>query len=123
MLDKERRQGERIQFTSHIHITTEDDTIGARADSRDISLKGIYLVPEKRIPLNTFCTLQISFTGESSTMTFTLHGKVCRHDDRGMGIAFHDLTEDSFVHIKNLIALHSAEGVSKKPATFPCQEG
>ena len=123
MMDKERRQGERIRFTSRIHITTEDDTISARADSRDISLRGIYLVPEKKIPLNTFCSLQISFTGASSTMTVTLHGKVCRHDDEGMGIAFLDLSEAGFVHIKNLIALHNAEGASKKPATFPCQEG
>lgn len=122
MMDEERRQGERVQFTSRIHITTEDDTIGAEADSRDISLRGIYLVPKKKIPLGTFCTLQISVTAESSAMTVTIHGKVCRHDDKGMGIAFLDLAEDSFVHIKNLIALHTAEGTPKKPAAFPCQE-
>jgi len=123
MTDKERRQGKRIRFSSRIHITTKNDTIGARADSRDISLKGIFLLPEKMLPLNTFCSLKISLTGESSTMTFTVHGKVCRHDEQGMGIAFLDMEEDSFVHIKNLVLLHVADGTPKKPATFPCQEG
>jgi hypothetical protein len=123
MTDKERRQGERILFKSRIHITTENDSIGAEADSRDISLRGIYLLPEKKIPLDTFCALKISLTGESSTMTVTVHGKVCRHDEKGMGIAFLDLEEDGFVHIKNLLTLHTSEGTPKKPAAFPCQEG
>ncbi|HHD64375.1 MAG TPA: PilZ domain-containing protein [Desulfobulbaceae bacterium] len=123
MTGKERRQGERILFKSRILIITGDDNIVAEADSRDISLRGIYLLPEKKLPLDTFCALKISLTGESSTMMVTVHGKVCRHDEQGMGIAFLDLEEDGFIHIKNLIALHSADGALKKPAAFPCQEG
>ncbi len=121
-MNEERRQDERIRFESRVLISTEDKTINAEADSRDISLMGIYLIPAEKIALNTFCTLKITLKGKSSSMNCTVHGKVCRHDDKGMGIAFLDMQKDTFVHIKNLIMLHAADGVPKKPATFPCQE-
>ncbi len=122
-MNNERRGDGRIRFESRVRIRTEDGTINAEVDSRDISLMGIYLVPEKRIAINTLCTLNICIKGESSTMEFTIHGKVCRHDTKGMGVAFLDMEKDTFVHLKNLIMLHAADGVPKKPATFPCQQG
>ncbi len=121
-MSKERRQDNRIQFKSRVCIVTEDETISAEADSRDISLMGIYLVPELKIPLNTFCSLKITIKGASSSMDLNVHGKVCRVDEQGMAIAFLDMKKDSFVHIKNLILLHAAEGAPKKHPTFPCQE-
>ena len=119
---RERRQDERIRFESRVLIVTEDKTVSAEADSRNISLMGIYLVPEKMLPLQSLCRLQISIQGDSSCMDFTIRGKVCRVDEQGMGIAFVDMEKDTFVHIKNLIMLHTADGVPKKPPTFPCQE-
>jgi len=120
-MNRERRHDKRIRFESRVCIVTDDGTVSAEADSRDISLMGIYLVPEKKLPLNTFCSLRITIQGESSSMDLTVHGKVCRIDEQGMGIAFLDMKKDSFVHIKNLIMLHTADGAPKKPPTFPCQ--
>ena len=122
-MNNERRGDGRIRFESRVRIHTEDGTINAEVDSRDISLMGIYLVPEKKLAINTFCTLNICINGESSIMEFIIHGKVCRHDTEGMGVAFLDMEKDTFVHLKNLIMLHTADGVPKKPATFPCQQG
>ncbi len=120
-MSTERRQDKRIQFESRVCIVSEDKAINAQADSRNISLMGIYLVPEQKIPLNTFCSLKITIQGASSSMNLSVHGKVCRVDEQGMGIAFLDMKKDSFVHIKNLVMLHAAEGTPKKPPTFPCQ--
>ncbi len=121
-MNRERRQDKRIRFESRVCIMTDDGMVSAEADSRNISLMGIYLVPEKKLPLKTFCSLKISIQGASSSMDFTVRGKVCRVDERGMGIAFLDMKEDAFIHIKNLIMLHTAYGAAKKPPTFPCQE-
>ncbi len=121
-MNRERRQDKRIRFESRVCIMTDDGMVSAEADSRNISLMGIYLVPEKKLPLKTFCSLKISIQGASSSMDFTVRGKVCRVDERGMGIAFLDMKEDAFIHIKNLIMLHTADGAAKKPPTFPCQE-
>jgi len=109
MSNQERREAERIRFKSRIIIKTEDDTIGATADSRNISFKGMYVVPEKILPLNTLCTLDVTLTGNTSKMTITIPGTVCRHDEKGMGIAFTEMKVDSFIHIKNLIKLHTSQ--------------
>ena len=122
MSNRERRDAERIQFESRIVIKTEGDTVEATADSRNISLKGIYLIPEKKIPLGTHCTLDITLTGTASMMTLTIPGNVCRHDSKGMAVAFIDMDVDSFVHIKNLIKLHNPEADLTRPTTVPCPQ-
>jgi hypothetical protein len=109
MNDQERREAERIRFTSRIIIKTENDTLGATADSRNISLKGMYVLPEKMLPLKTPCMLDITLMGDTSKMTISIPGRVCRHDEKGMGIAFTEMKVDSFIHIKNLIKLHSSK--------------
>jgi len=118
MSDKERREAGRVRFESRILIKTEGDTIGATADSRNISLKGMYVMPEKKLELNTPCILDITLTGNTSKMTITIPGKICRHDEKGMGIAFTDMKVDNFVHIKNLINLHSSQGDPKAPSAL-----
>ena len=116
---QERRKAERIRFESHITIRTNDETVEATADSRNISLNGVYLVPQKKIPVDTPCTLAITLTGKGSQMIVTLPGVVCRHDSQGTAIVFSDIEVDSFVHIKNLIQLHTMEEEPTDPATCP----
>jgi len=121
MSEQEKRKAERIRFESQITIRTGDDTVEATADSRNISLKGIYLVPEKKIPVDTPCTLAITLTGKGSQMIVTLPGKVCRHDGQGTAVAFLDMDVDSFVHIKNLVKLHNSEPDPTNAAAVPDQ--
>ena len=117
----EKRAANRIRFESQITIRTDDQTIEATADSRNISLKGIYLTPRKKIALGAHCTLAITLTGEGSQMIVTIPGRVCRHDDQGMAVAFLDMDVDSFVHLKNLVKLHAAEGKITDPLIGPGQ--
>ena len=42
-------------------------------------------------------------------MIVTIPGKICRHDGQDMAVAFLDMDMDSFVHIKNLVRLHTLE--------------
>ena len=122
-METERRQDSRVPFAGKVRITSEDNSFQAEADAQDISLKGIYLVSDEKLPIETLCTLDITLTGQSIKMKFTLFGRVCRHDENGMGIAFMDLEEDTFQHIKTLLHLHDQMGLPKKSPAFPCQEG
>jgi hypothetical protein len=122
-MEQDRRQDSRINFNGKVRITAQENSFQAEADAKDISLKGIYLVSSEKLPIESLCSLDITLTGESIIMKFTIFGRVCRHDDRGMGIAFLDMEEDTFLHIKTLLHLHDKMGVPKKSPTFPCQEG
>ena len=116
---RERRRARRIRFATRVLIRTSDTTVAAEADSRDISLRGIYLVPEQHIPVESPCTLEIALEGTSSRMTLSVPGVVCRHDRTGTAIAFVDLEEGAALHIANLIRLHG--GKPTTPPASPCQ--
>ena len=106
MIVNEKRGAKRVRFESRILIRTDQGNIKATAEARNISLKGIYLQAESMLPIGTWCDIDIGLTGNSSEMFFTVQGRVCRHDEHGMGIAFLDLSMDNFVHIKNLVQLN-----------------
>ncbi len=117
--DRERRRARRIRFATRVLIRTREATVPAEANSRDISLRGIYLVPEQHIPVETPCTLEIALEGDSSRMTLSVSGVVCRHDQDGTAIAFVELEEGTALHIANLVRLHG--GKPTTPPVSPCQ--
>lgn len=60
--------------------------------SRDVSMNGIFVVTEARIPVGGICGIEILMTGKSSNLRIRARGVVARHASDGMGIAFqHDL--------------------------------
>ncbi len=109
MSTTERRQASRIVFESSAVIRYEQDRIlETPVDTRNISLNGLYLETDSRIPVGTPCKISIQLTGVTSKMDFKVQGLVCRHDQGGMGINFTHLDEDSYLHIINLVNLHAA---------------
>lgn len=105
----EQREARRIIFKSSAVIRYQQgQTVEAKVDTSNISLKGLYLETETRIPLDTPCTIEIRLTGPTSKMDFKAKGLVSRHDQSGMGIAFTHLDPDCGLHIVNLVNLHAA---------------
>ena len=105
----EQRGARRIVFKSSAIVRYEQgQAMEAKVDTADISLKGLYLQTETRIPLETPCTIEICLTGPTSKMDFKAKGLVCRHDQSGLAISFTHLDPDSTLHIVNLVNLHAA---------------
>lgn len=105
----EQRQARRIVFNTRALVRYDQgQSTEARVDTANISLKGLYLETEDRLPIDTPCTIEIHLTGPTSVMDFKVRGRICRHDQGGMGIAFTHLDPDSALHIVNLVNLHAA---------------
>ena len=110
MSTPERRRAPRIVFESRATLRYDQgQVLEVRVDTRNISLTGLYLETDTRIPVETSCKIKIMLTGATSKMDFKVQGMVCRHDQAGMGITFTHLDEDSYLHIINLVNLHAAE--------------
>lgn len=110
MSTPERRRAPRIVFESSATLRYDQgQVLEVRVDTRNISLTGLYLETDTRIPVETHCKIKIQLTGATSKMDFKVRGVVCRHDQTGMGITFTHLDEDSYLHIINLVNLHAAE--------------
>ncbi|MFP7755353.1 PilZ domain-containing protein [Thermodesulfobacteriota bacterium B35] len=105
----ERRGATRVRFESQVRLRAGKEEVEATVDARDISLKGMYVQTEQQLAVGTVCRVGISLTGSSSRVNFSVDGEICRCDGRGMGIAFDRLSEDSYVHIKNLVRLHAMD--------------
>jgi hypothetical protein len=109
METSDRRRAQRIRFTSKAIIRYEHGrSLETAVNTRDISLQGMFLETETRIPLATPCSIQIQLSGSSSSMHFTVQGIICRHDPVGLAIDFTHLDPDSALHILNLVKLHGA---------------
>jgi len=105
-----RRRSRRIVFTSAALLQHGDNgSFEAQVDTRDISLHGLMLKTDARLPIETPCTIELHLSGSTSKMDVFIQGVVRRHEDTGMAIDFTHLDPDSFLHILNLVKLHEAE--------------
>lgn len=110
MDSSERRRSQRIEFVSTALLRYGDDRVlETRVDTRNISLHGLFIETDVRIPLETPCTIEIRLSGATSSMDVLAHGLVRRHEPGGLGLMFTQLDPDSFLHILNLVKLHETE--------------
>ena len=107
---QEQRRAPRVVFISSATIRYEQNqVVETKVDTRNISINGMYLETDLRIPLDIPCKITIELAGATSKMAFKVQGMVCRHDQTGMGFVFTQLDPDSYLHITNLVKLHAAE--------------
>ena len=99
----ERRQKTRVHFETHVIIRTEESEIKAEADSEDISIKGVFVKTQEKIPEGTPCDLEILLTGSSTKLALTIKGLITRQEEAGLAIGFDSMDLDSYMHLKNII--------------------
>ena len=110
MNETERRRAQRIRFISTAFLRHgAEQILEARVDTRDISLNGVFVLTDQRLPLHTDCEVAIHLVGSTSAMDFLARGVVQRHDPNGMAVAFTHLDPDSYLHILNLVKLHTTD--------------
>ncbi len=109
--DHERRKNVRVEF--HVSARVIEERQGGRTiicdDTKDISLKGIYLLVDRPLPVDTPCMIQLMLSGISSELTLNIRGRVVRVDDRGMALEFDEMDTDSLIHLKNILYYNSGD--------------
>lgn len=106
---KEKRRNTRINFETQVIVKTANKEITAVANSKNISMKGIFIETHEKIPVGTECDIQILLSGTSSKLSLSMNGKVVRQIASGIGIAFNTIEIDSFFHLRNLIMYNSSD--------------
>lgn len=108
-MEEERRTRTRVHFTTQVIVKTDESEIVAEANSEDISIKGLFVNTEERIPVGTPCDIEILLTGTSTRLALTIKGIITRQDASGLGIAFDSMDLDSYVHLKNIVLYNASE--------------
>jgi hypothetical protein len=97
----------RLPLRLDVEIHARDVTIRCE-ETRDISVKGVYVVTGQRLPLGVECDVAIGPGGRNHEERFQLKGQVVRVDVSGIAVEFTEIGVDAFYQLKNLL-VDSAE--------------
>jgi hypothetical protein len=108
-MEEERRKRTRVHFTTQVIVKTDKSEIAAEAKSEDISIKGIFINTDKKMPVGTPCDIEILLTGMSTKLVLNIKGVITRQDESGLGIAFDSVDLDSYIHLKNIVLYNASD--------------
>lgn len=107
----ERRKHSRVGFATRINVRlgTGKESICLEANSKDLSLKGIFVRTEELFPLETGCLVNIYLTGGVDEIKLEIQGRTVRLTDDGVGIVFESMDVDTYTHLKNIVYYNSGD--------------
>jgi len=117
-MDTEKRKNIRIDFKTGVVLKTAGETISSDADSRDISLKGMFIKTDKVLAAGTPCDVELILAGVSTNLTLAIKGKIARQEAGGLGVSFEGIDLDSYWHLKNLL-IYNAQDPEEIEKEFP----
>ena len=80
------RQFSRVPF--HVGATVKTAERQFQGNVENLSMHGMFLVTNERLPVGEMVDITISLSGISPEIAITLNAKVCRLDDDGLGFTF-----------------------------------
>lgn len=102
-LTKEKRRNIRVDFATRVVINAGSVQIEAQGDSRDLSLKGVFINTEQKLPVATNCSVRIFLSCGLDEVELKIKARVARVDDHGLGIAFDSMDLDTYTHLRNIM--------------------
>ncbi|MGV1100721.1 PilZ domain-containing protein [Thiovibrio sp. JS02] len=84
-----KRKRSRLALHTEVTVGTGNQKV-LRAMSKDISMNGLFILSEERIPVGAVCGIEITVSGKSSNLRIRAKGIISRHAPDGMGIQFQD---------------------------------
>ncbi len=106
---RERRENARVGFQTRIVVTTDKNEFQMDGNSKDLSLKGIFIETGETSPVGTKCRVRIFLTGMVDEIALKINGRVARQSEKGIAIAFESMDLDSYSHLKNIVRYNSSE--------------
>ncbi len=106
------RRSTRVSVPVAAAVTTPDG-VQILGVARDLSVKGLAVDTEVRLPPGTRCTVVLFLEGGLGTVRVEAEGTVVRSDGSGLGLELGAVQLDSLEHLRKLVLYNSAD-----PATI-----
>jgi PilZ domain-containing protein len=102
--DEDRRKYSRVGFATQIEIDLNTkDQAKLEGNSKNLSLKGIFVSTPKPFASGTPCCVKIYLTGGIEKIELLIEGTIVRQTDTGIGILFNSMDVDTYSHLKNIV--------------------
>lgn len=107
----DRRKHSRVGFTTEIKVLLDLDgeQVILEGNSKDLSMKGIFVSTAQRFPEGTICSVKIYLTGSIEKIELAMQGTIVRQTEKGVGIAFDSMDVETYSHLKNIVQYNSTE--------------
>jgi hypothetical protein len=107
----ERRKHSRVGFKTQIQVLLEADgrQIDLQGNSRDLSLKGLFVGTGAKFSIGTTCSITVWLTGGIEKIELLMKGTIARVSDHGLGIVFDSMDVDTYSHLKNIVQYNSTQ--------------
>ncbi|MDR2560929.1 MAG: PilZ domain-containing protein [Holophagales bacterium] len=101
-----KRKFSRVEFK--IVATVKHDQREFVGAVSNLSLGGVFLVTDQQLPVGEVADILIALDDQPEN-SVEMTGKVARATEEGIAFNFEKIDYDSFIHLKNLVALNSGD--------------
>ncbi len=105
MSDQGEQHGREFTRVS-IHVQEEvkvDGKVIKTDETRDLSLKGVFVSCNQALPSGTDCEVSLKLVGSELPIEIDIKGKVGRSSESGMAVEFTEIDLESYDHLQNLV--------------------
>jgi hypothetical protein len=99
------RQFSRVPFRVVATVRSADRQFQGKVEN--LSMSGMLLVTEERLPEGEPVDITIVLTGTSPELSIDFTGRVSRAPENGIAFTFEKIDLDSYTHLKNIVAYNS----------------
>ena len=103
-MEEERRRRTRVSVQFEVTVRIGQEAI--KVETENISLNGMLCKADERLHQGEQGEMRIVLTPETVIVT---QAKIVRSDPDGIAIAFADIEEDSFFHLKKLVQYNTED--------------
>ena len=106
---EDKRQKIRVNFQVEIEAIFGELKIKLKADSKTISLSGIFIETDEDKPLNTPCEVALFLSGTTEPIALTMEGRVARKAPNGFAVNFESMDLESFTQLKQILRYNTGD--------------
>lgn len=101
----EKRRFRRVAFQAMASVQCGQKSFSGMVDN--LSMKGMFVLTKEIVQCDIPLEISIVLSGTSSVLSIKAKGVALRQEDSGIAIKFLELDVDSFVHLRNVVAMNS----------------
>jgi hypothetical protein len=106
-MTEQKRSNTRVSFNSRAEVRYGNTLV--EGEVRNLSLKGVLIATEERIPEGEEVAVTIHMTGVGSQLALQMEAEVVRSEEASLGLKFTEVDLDTFIHLRNIVAYNEGD--------------
>ncbi len=105
----ERRDFSRVPVEFPVTVDAGDGRIIEGDESRDVSMRGLFVVTDERLPLGQACRVTIHLDGPGGEHGIGVAARVTRDTAEGFAVEFSEIPIEDYEHLRKLVLYNSEQ--------------